>query len=65
MEPLLLKPEGAAEALGLSRSVIYQLIGRGPSNGGIDSVLIGRSRRISRHALEEFVERQRSDHAVN
>lgn len=50
---LLLKPEAAAQALNIGRSKIYQLI----ETGEIESVKIGRSRRISVKALEAFTER--------
>ena len=49
---LLLNPEEAAEILGMSRSSIYKLI----AAGEIQSVKIGRSRRILTSALEKFVE---------
>jgi excisionase family DNA binding protein len=49
---LLLNPEEAAEILGMSRSSIYKLI----TAGEIQSVKIGRSRRILTSALEKFVE---------
>lgn len=52
MNALLLRPEDAAEAIGVSRSRIYELMGAGT----IPSVRIGRSRRIAREALERFVE---------
>lgn len=51
MNPLLYRPEEAAEALSLSRATIYELM----SSGAIASVKIGRSRRISREALESYV----------
>lgn len=50
---LLLKPEAAAQALNIGRSKIYQLM----EAGEIESVKIGRSRRISVKALEAFTER--------
>jgi len=50
---LLLKPEAAAQALSIGRSKIYQLI----EAGEIESVKIGRSRRISVKALEAFAEK--------
>jgi excisionase family DNA binding protein len=52
-KPLLTVPEAAA-ALGVSRSVFYQLI----LAGEIQSVKIGRSRRVPRVVLEEFVTQQ-------
>ena len=50
---LLLKPEAAAQALNIGRSKIYQLM----EAGEIESVKIGRSRRISVKALEAFAEK--------
>jgi excisionase family DNA binding protein len=48
---LLLTPAEAAEAIGVSRSKLYELLGAGQ----IQSVYVGRSRRIPVTALEEFV----------
>lgn len=48
---LLLRPEEAGEVIGVSRSQVYKLI----SEGQIPTVCIGRSRRISRRALEAWV----------
>lgn len=50
---LLYKPEQAAERLGIGRSKVFELMHR----GDIGSVRIGRSRRISRAALEQYVAR--------
>ena len=49
---LLLRPEEAARRLGISRTVLFDLV----RNGRIYSVKIGRSRRIPVSALEKFVE---------
>lgn len=54
---LLLKPEEAALVLGVGRSVLYELLG----TGRIESVQVGRSRRIPWAALEEYVERLRDE----
>ena len=51
VEPLLLTPAQAAKALGISRTSLYPLL----LDGTITSVKIGRSRRIPRAALEEYV----------
>ncbi len=51
MEPLLLTPKEAARALGLSQSYIYELL----ASETLPSITIGRTRRIPRRALEEFV----------
>lgn len=48
---LLYRPEEAAEALSVSRATIYELI----AAGTLASVKIGRSRRITRDALERYV----------
>ncbi len=54
-EPLLYKPEQGAEIIGIGRSKIFELI----AAGQIETVRIGRSRRIPRQALEDYVERLR------
>jgi excisionase family DNA binding protein len=48
---LLLTAEAAAEELSISRGRVYELI----ASGRLNSVKIGKSRRISRRALEAFV----------
>jgi excisionase family DNA binding protein len=50
---LLLRPEEAAQVLGLGRTKVYELMG----SGALRSVRVGNSRRISAAALAEFVER--------
>jgi excisionase family DNA binding protein len=50
-EPILHTPEEAAYLLGISRSVVFELL----ANGSLKSVKIGRSRRISRNALDSYV----------
>jgi len=50
---VLLTPEEAAEALGVGRTTVYALI----KSGGIDSVQIGRLRRIPTDALAPCVAR--------
>lgn len=52
MDPLLLTPKEAAQALGLSQSYIYELL----ASEALPSITIGRARRIPRRALEAFVE---------
>jgi excisionase family DNA binding protein len=49
---LLYTPKEAAQALGISRSSLYVLL----SQGAIDSVRIGGSRRITATALNTFIE---------
>ncbi len=58
MEPILLRPEQAAEALNVSRSTIYQLLRRNE----ITSIKIGAARRIRPEALREYVERNSPDY---
>ena len=52
-DQLLYRPEAAAHALDVGRSTIFELI----SAGHLESVQIGRSRRITRAALEAYVQR--------
>ena len=52
---LLLNPVEAASALGVSRTRIFALL----AAGAIESVQVGRSRRIPVSALEDFVARLR------
>jgi len=59
VEKLLMRPEEAADALGVSRSVVYELMRQGPARGGLESLKLGRSRRLPRQAVVEFIERQR------
>ena len=53
MDKLMLTPEEAAEALGVGRSTLYDLL----RLQQIPSVKIGRSRRIPVSALRDFAER--------
>lgn len=53
--PLLYKPESAAAHLGIGRSKLFELI----AAGEIETVQIGRSRRVPAEALEEYVARLR------
>lgn len=57
MEKLLLREDEAREVLGVSRTVLFGLMRRGEAGGGIESVRIGRSRRIPAVALAAYVER--------
>lgn len=50
---LLLRVEEAAERLGIARTSMFQLI----ATRQVDSVTVGRLRRIPVAALEEYVER--------
>jgi excisionase family DNA binding protein len=49
--PLVLTVEAAAERLGIGRSLMYALV----KSGDVESVCIGRLRRIPVDALETFV----------
>ena len=51
MERVLLTPEDAAQALSVGRTRVYELI----ATGALRSVKVGRSRRIPRDAIHEFV----------
>lgn len=53
VDKILLTPEEAAELLSATRTRVYQLI----ACGELHSVKLGRLRRISRTALEAFVEK--------
>lgn len=55
MEKLLLTPEEAAEVVGISRTKLYELL----AGGLIESVHIGRCRRVPVAAVAEYVERLR------
>lgn len=57
---LLLTPLEAAAVLGISRTRIFALI----AAGTVESVQLGRSRRIPVAALEEFVARLRDESAT-
>ena len=50
--PLLLSVKDAAGHLGISRGLMYELIGRGE----IESLQLGRRRLVSREALNRFIE---------
>lgn len=50
-EKLLYRVPEAADALSLSESMVWNLV----RAGSLNSVLVGRSRRISHAALEAFV----------
>lgn len=51
-EQLLMRAEEVARALGLGRSKVYALL----ASGTLPSVRIGRSVRVSRAALERWLE---------
>ncbi len=57
---LLYKPEEAAKVLAIGRSKMFELM----SSGDIETVQIGRSRRIPAQALEDYVDRLRNARPV-
>jgi len=61
MDALLYRPEEGAQMLGVSRATLFELL----STGELESVKIGRSRRIPRAALEDYVLRLRSAQALS
>lgn len=58
--PLLKTPEGAAELLEVGRTKVYELM----SSGELESVKIGRARRIPTAALADYVARLREQAKV-
>jgi len=54
---VVLTVEEAAQALGIGRTLMYRLI----SSGAVESVTIGRLRRVPADALGAFVQQLRSD----
>jgi excisionase family DNA binding protein len=58
-EPILLTPTEAAQALGIGRSKLYELL----QTGVLESVHIGACRRIPADALSDLVDRLR-DHGA-
>ena len=57
MEKLLLTEEEARKALGLGRTKLYELL----MAGEIESVKIGKCRRIRADALQTWLERMRQE----
>lgn len=55
--PLLLTPEQAAAQLGVGRTRMFALM----SEGEVESVKVGRSRRVPCDALRQYVDRLRAD----
>lgn len=53
---LLVTPEEAARRLAISRSRLFHLM----ASGELESIKVGRSRRIPVKALEEFVDKLRA-----
>ncbi len=59
MEKLLFTVPEVAGQLGLGRSLVYQLVMRGE----IDSIKVGRARRVPAEALERFIQEKFADEA--
>jgi excisionase family DNA binding protein len=57
LSPLLLSVTQAAEALAIGRTKIHELL----ATGALESVKLGRSRKIPVAALEEYVARLREE----
>jgi excisionase family DNA binding protein len=57
MHKLLLSAEEAGQVIGVGRTKVYELL----RVGAIESVRIGRCRRIPHDALEAYVERLRDE----
>lgn len=57
---MLLKPQEAADELGISRARLYQLL----AAGEIGSVKIGASRRVPLADLDAYVQRLRAQHGT-
>ncbi|MCH7810784.1 MAG: helix-turn-helix domain-containing protein [Chloroflexi bacterium] len=55
--PQLLTVDRVCDTLKLGRTAVYRAI----QTGALKSVLIGKSRRISLHALEEFIAQLEAD----
>lgn len=53
---LLLRVEEAAERLGIARTLMWRLVG----SGEVESVCVGRLRRVPVACLEEYVEKLRA-----
>jgi excisionase family DNA binding protein len=58
-EKLLLTVEEAAHRLGIGRTVMYRLV----SSGAVESVTLGRLRRVPSECLDEFVTTLRGSQA--
>jgi excisionase family DNA binding protein len=52
---LLLKPTDAARELGVGRQFMYDLIEKGPDNGGVASIRMARKILVPRQALLDWV----------
>jgi excisionase family DNA binding protein len=61
MPRLLLTVSEAARRLGIGRSLLYELM----ANDEVESIHVGRLRRIPADALVTYIDRQRNEHAGN
>jgi excisionase family DNA binding protein len=61
MRRLLLTVSEAAGRLGIGRSLLYELM----ANDEVESIHIGRLRRIPTDALLTYIDRQRNEHTGN
>jgi excisionase family DNA binding protein len=59
--PLLFSVEEAAQLLGIGRTFMFQLV----ATGEISSLKIGKRRKIPREALDQYIERLRSEQAAS
>lgn len=59
MEKLLLYPAEVAELLSISKSKLYRLLARGE----LESVQVGRCRRVPAKALQKYLDRLQSEAA--
>ena len=59
MEKLLLTPEETAEALNIGRSTVFEMLRRRE----LESVKIGKARRIPVEVVRDYVDRLKSDAA--
>lgn len=57
---MLLRPEQAAQELNIGRTGLYELM----ASGELESVKIGRSRRVPRAALAAYIDRLRGEQAA-
>jgi excisionase family DNA binding protein len=56
---LLLTVSEAAHRLGIGRSLLYELL----ADGQVESIHVGRLRRIPTDALATYIDQQRNEHA--
>ena len=61
MDKLLLRPAEAAEAIGVGRSKVYELL----ASGELPSIRVGSSIRVPVDALREWIAAQRTSAPVN